>query len=56
MTVEHADLTRLILEAVETARQETSNEPEPELTTLRDWPISCTVGPGLEGEIGRAHV
>ncbi|NJL59658.1 MAG: citrate/2-methylcitrate synthase [Desulfobacteraceae bacterium] len=48
------DLTRIreiILEAAEKARQETDAEPEPELTKALSWPITCSVGPGLEGAI-----
>ncbi len=33
------------------AARETGNEPEPALTQPADWPIQCTVGPGLEGAI-----
>ncbi len=45
------EITDLILRAAERARQETSAEPEPELTRRVRWPIQCTVGPGLEGAI-----
>jgi len=45
------EITQLILEAAEKARRETSAEPEPELTRPLQWPIACTVGPGLEGAI-----
>src|SRR4030042_2235322 len=51
MSVELDELTQLILRAVEKARQETSSDPEPELTKPKEWPIACTVGPGLEGAI-----
>ena len=44
-------ITELILKAKEKAYQETSAEPEPELTQKLKWPIKCTVGPGLEGAI-----
>ena len=45
------DVTRIVLQAKERAHQETGNEPEPEFTSVVDWPIECTVGPGLEGAI-----
>ncbi len=45
------DVTRIVLEAKERAHQETGNEPEPEFTSTVEWPIECTVGPGLEGAI-----
>jgi citrate synthase len=51
MQKELNQITELILEAAEKARQETSSEPEPELTQAVKWPINCTVGPGLEGAI-----
>ncbi len=42
----------LIIKAKEKAYKETSNEPEPELVKKNiDWPVKCTVGPGLEGAI-----
>jgi citrate synthase len=54
MSPQHDDtkqITRLILDAREKARKEVQAEPEPEMTQPMDWPISCTVGPGLEGAI-----
>lgn len=45
------DITRIILEAKKRAHRETGNAPEPEFTSIVDWPIDCTVGPGLEGAI-----
>ena len=45
------EITHLILKAAQKARQETSDEPEPHLTRKVQWPIECTVGPGLEGAI-----
>ena len=45
------EITRLILEARAVAYQETAEEPEPEPTPRAEWPIDCTVGPGLEGAI-----
>lgn len=44
-------ITDIILKAAAKARMETSNEPEPEVTQPAEWPIKCTVGPGLEGAI-----
>ncbi|HUT78207.1 MAG TPA: citrate/2-methylcitrate synthase [Polyangia bacterium] len=44
-------MTDVILEAARKAREETSGEPEPHLVGKVDWPIQCTVGPGLEGAI-----
>ena len=41
----------LILAAGEKARLETGNEAEPELSRNVQWPVTCTVGPGLEGAI-----
>ena len=46
-----ARIREIILEAAEKARQETDAEPEPELTKPLSWPITCSVGPGLEGAI-----
>ena len=52
MTRQEPDaITRLILKAARKAREETSNEPEPDLVKPARWPIDCTVGPGLEGAI-----
>jgi citrate synthase len=45
------DITNLILKAAKKARQETSDTPEPEHTKPVQWPLHCTVGPGLEGAI-----
>ncbi|MFP4562185.1 MAG: citrate/2-methylcitrate synthase [Spirochaetia bacterium] len=45
------NITDIILKAKEEAYRETDFEPEPELTTQVDWPVQCTVGPGLEGAI-----
>jgi citrate synthase len=44
-------IQNIILEAEGMAYQETSSEPEPELTKPPRWPITCSVGPGLEGSI-----
>ena len=45
------EITEIILKAARKARLETRSEPEPELTKPLEWPINCTVGPGLEGAI-----
>lgn len=45
------DISNLILEAAKKAREELSTLPEPDMTTPVEWPVSCTVGPGLEGAI-----
>jgi citrate synthase len=44
-------ITDMILEAKAVAESETSSEPEPALTQSVEWPITCSVGPGLEGAI-----
>ncbi len=44
-------ITDLILEAAEKARKEVDHTPEPSLTRKVQWPVQCTVGPGLEGAI-----
>lgn len=44
-------ITKLILDAKKAAYKETSSEPEPGLTSKIEWPVDCTVGPGLEGAI-----
>ncbi|NQT19892.1 MAG: citrate/2-methylcitrate synthase [Planctomycetes bacterium] len=44
-------ITKLILSAAEDARKETSGEAESPYTQKVEWPVSCTVGPGLEGAI-----
>lgn len=45
------DIQTIILKAANQARLETKSEPEPEIVTPPEWPLSCTVGPGLEGAI-----
>lgn len=45
------EISEIIMKAAETARQETSDEPEPEISAKADWPLTCKVGPGLEGAI-----
>ncbi len=41
----------IILDAKQKAYKETDFAPEPDLTNKVNWPIECTVGPGLEGAI-----
>ncbi len=45
------DVVKLIENAAVQAASDSGNGPEPELTQALKWPISCTVGPGLEGAI-----
>ncbi len=51
MHSETKEITELILKAAEKARREVATEPEPGLTHPVEWPVECTVGPGLEGAI-----
>ncbi len=44
-------INRLIRAAAEKARAETGDEREEALTQHVQWPVTCTVGPGLEGAI-----
>jgi citrate synthase len=44
-------ITDIVRQAAAKARQEVSNEPEAKLTGKLEWPVTCTVGPGLEGAI-----
>lgn len=44
-------ITKLILSAAEKAHEETSDKGEPLYTQQVEWPVTCTVGPGLEGAI-----
>lgn len=45
------EITELVLGARRRAMEETGAEPEPGYTQKVEWPVSCTVGPGLEGAI-----
>lgn len=45
------DVTAIIEEAKALALAETKDEPTPTPTTTVEWPLTCTVGPGLEGAI-----
>jgi len=51
MEKEIQKINALILQAAQKARRETSSEPEPDLTRPVQWPVRCTIGPGLEGGI-----
>ncbi len=51
MTNSTDPITRIILEARERARAETSWDSSPLAARAVDWPIDCSVGPGLEGAI-----
>jgi len=44
-------ITELILKAAHEAREETANIPAAERIPRVNWPVECTVGPGLEGAI-----
>jgi citrate synthase len=48
---ETQDITQLVLDAKQKAFEETGHHPTPDLPSRLDWPIQCTVGPGLEGAI-----
>ena len=47
----HKLVKDIILTAKEKAYKETDFEPEPDLTRKVNWPVDCTIGPGLEGAI-----
>ena len=51
MPDECKEITELILKPAEKARKETSDEPESTFTQPVEGPVTCTVGPGLEGAI-----
>ena len=48
---ETKEITNIILAAAARARRQVQRIREPELTKPVKWPVSCTVGPGLEGAI-----
>ena len=48
---ETREITDIILKAAVKARKETGGEREPELTQSVHWPVTLSVGPGLEGAI-----
>ncbi len=45
------EITDIIMAASEKARRETEDIPEPAISRTVEWPLTCTVGPGLEGAI-----
>lgn len=45
------DITELILKAKARAYEGMDITPQPAMANKIDWPINCTVGPGLEGAI-----
>lgn len=51
MHPETSEITQLIMDAAEAARAETGPASSPQFTGPVEWPITCTVGPGLEGAI-----
>jgi citrate synthase len=48
---EEIDVTTIIEQAKELALEETKDEPIPSPQSSVSWPLTCTVGPGLEGAI-----
>lgn len=51
MHEETQEVTEMILKARDKAREESGDEPETPWTRKIEWPIECTVGPGLEGAV-----
>lgn len=51
MVLKTEDILNVILAAAKRAANDTGNEPEPEMTQPVSWPVTSTVGPGLEGAI-----
>ncbi len=51
MVSDTKEITKIILEAEKKARIETGKIHDPESAQSVQWPINCTVGPGLEGAI-----
>lgn len=45
------EIREIIIEAKEKAEKETAHQPEPQYTGSISWPVTCSVGPGLEGAI-----
>jgi len=45
------EITELILRAAQKAREETDGVAESPYAQAVEWPVTCTVGPGLEGAI-----
>ncbi|MDP6491114.1 MAG: citrate/2-methylcitrate synthase, partial [Kiritimatiellia bacterium] len=44
-------ITEIVLKAARKARRETQDTPEAKTISRINWPLDCTVGPGLEGAI-----
>jgi citrate synthase len=51
MHPETTEITELIEKVAKKARKETGSVSSPEFTGPIEWPVECTVGPGLEGAI-----
>ena len=51
MDAQVQEIIQIIKNAEKQAKAETAGEPEPEIEKGLDWPIQCTLGPGLEGAI-----
>jgi citrate synthase len=51
MHKETENITEIVLKAAHKARRETKNTPEAKTISRINWPLDCTVGPGLEGAI-----
>lgn len=51
MTLKMEDIARIVKRAGTQAADDTGNEPEPEMIQPINWPVTSTVGPGLEGAI-----
>ena len=45
------NISEIIRQAKEQARRESDSEPEPNLTSKFDWPVTCEIKPGLDGAI-----
>jgi citrate synthase len=51
MNEDTREITDIILAAADKARADTAGIEDPAPVAKVDWPLSCTVGPGLEGAI-----
>jgi citrate synthase len=51
MNSETKELSKIIIDTAEKADKETRAEPKPELERRLEWPVQCTLGPGLEGAV-----
>ncbi len=45
------EIKDIIIKAAEKAEKENSDKSEPEYINPVNWPVDCTIGPGLEGAI-----